>query len=117
MTTLKSVLTRQAAIPANLEKSIPGIPQISSIMSQFALALPLDPVIPELPAMEMMGAPLATGITGVIKGGEDALPGGIPKMSEGIQAFTIGGYRPVATEEKKNNAQVRKVQGSGYRSI
>ena len=118
MATLQNVLIRQAAIPANLEASIPVLPKMSGIMAQLATAIPAGIQIPELPAMGMTAAPFTTGMTSVIKGIEDVLPAGVPKVSEGVMAFGMGGYRPVAVEEKKNNGNSRgRILGSGYRSI
>ena len=113
---LKSILTRQAAVPFNFEASLPGIPKLSGVLTQLASAIPIDPQLPEIPVMGEAMAPFGQGITQVIKGVEDALPVGIPKISEGIQSFTMGGYRPVETEEKKP-ANNKRVMGSGYRSI
>ena len=112
---LKSILMRQAAIPANFEVSAPGVPKLSGVLAQLAAAIPVDPQLPDVPVMGETMAPFTTGITQVIKGVEDALPVGIPKVSEGIQSFTMGGFRPIETEKKAVNN--RRVMGSGYRSI
>lgn len=113
---LKSILARQAAIPANFEVSLPGVPKLSGILAQLASAIPIDPELPEIPVIGETAAPFTQGVTQVIKGIEDALPAGVPKVAEGIQAFTMGGFRPIVTEEKKPAAN-RRVMGSGYRSI
>jgi len=119
MPTLKNILAQQVTIPMNLEKSIPALPKVSSLMTQLAATVPLgDIALPEIPMMA--GAvptfPAANGITQVIKGIEDALPVGVPKVSEGLQAFAMGGYRPI--EEKKEAAKpARRIMGGGYRSM
>jgi len=119
MPTLKNVLVRQAAIPMNFEKSIPVLPKVSPIMAQLAAAIPLgDIMLPEIPivteAVPMF--PAAGDFAQIVKGFEDALPAGTPKLSEGIQSLTMGGYRPI--EEKKEVAKpVHRIMGSGYRSI
>jgi len=117
MPTLKAILNRQAAIPANFEKSIPGLPKMSQVMTQIAAALPVDPMLPEVPVgAEAITRPPVTGFTQVIKGVEDVLPEGVPKISESIQLLATGGYRPI--EEKKEAAKpARRVMGGGYRSI
>ena len=118
MPTLKSILAKQVTIPLNIEKSIPVLPKVSQVMSQLAATIPLgDVVLPEIPMVTeaVPTFPAAAGITQVIKGIEDALPAGIPKISEGMQAFTMGGYRPI--EEKKEAKPNRRVMGGGYRSI
>jgi len=119
MPTLKNILAQQATIPMNLEKSIPVLPKLSQVMAQMAMALPVDPVLPDIP-IPMMEAvptfPTTNGFAQVIKGFEDALPVGVPKVSEGLQVFGMGGYRPI--EEKKEAAKpARRVMGGGYRSI
>jgi len=118
MPTLKNVLAKQAIIPMNIEKSIPMLPKVSSFMTQLAATVPLgDIALPELPVG--VGAvpafPAANGFTQVIKGIEDALPAGVPKVSEGLQSFAMGGYRPI--EEKKAVVPAHRVMGGGYRSI
>ena len=118
MPTLKNILVRQAAIPANLEASLPILPKMSGVLAQLAAAVPIDPELPELPMAMGVGvaAPFTQGINQVIKGVEDVLPMGSPKVSESLMAISAGGYRPVATEEKKANNRGR-IMGSGYRSI
>ena len=115
---LKSILAQQAAIPANLEASIPMLPKMSGALAQMANAVPVDLQLPDLPIGMGMGmaTPFTSGITQVIKGVEDALPVGMPKVSESIQALTMGGYRPVEEKPANNNA-AKRVMGSGYRSI
>jgi len=119
MPTLKNILAQQVTIPLNIERSIPALPKVSQVMTQLAATIPLgDLTLPEIPMMA--GAvptfPAANGFAQVIKGFEDALPVGVPKVSEGLQIFSTGGYRPV--EEKKENAKpARRVMGGGYRSI
>ena len=116
MPTLKTVLIRQAAMPMNFEKSLPVLPKVSQFMTQIAAALPVDPVLPEVPMMEAVPAfPTTNGFAQVIKGIEDALPVGVPKLSENLQAFTAGGYRPI--EEKKVPKAAYRVMGGGYRSM
>jgi len=117
MPTLKNILVRQTTVPMNIEKSMPALPKVSQIMTQVAAALPVDPMLPEIPvvAEAIPGAP-AEAFTQVIKGLEEALPGGAPKLSESIQALTMGGYRPVE-EKKEVPKQGRRVMGGGYRSI
>jgi len=118
MPTLKNILAKQATIPMNIESSIPMLPKVSQVMSQLAATMPLgDIMLPEIPMVTeaIPTFPAAAGITQVIKGIEDALPAGVPKVSEGLQAFTMGGYRPI--EEKKEAKPNRRVMGGGYRSI
>ena len=118
MPTLKSILTRQATIPMNIEKSIPVLPKVSSIMAQLAATVPLgDIMLPEIPMVEAVPTfPPIEGFTQVIKGFEEALPVGVPKLSESLQAITIGGYRPIE-ERKEAPKQGRRIMGGGYRSI
>jgi len=118
MPTLKTVLVRQAAIPANIEQSIPGIPKMSSMLAQLATAIPIDPVLPDfLGGTVLPTAPMAS-VTQVIRGIEDSLPVGVPKLSQSLQVLGTGGYRPevAAPVEAKNNS-VKRVMGDGYRSI
>ena len=118
MPTLKTILAKQATIPMNIEKSIPVLPKISQVMTQLATTVPLgDIVLPEIPMVTeaVPTFPAAAGFAQVIKGIEDALPAGVPKVSEGLQAFTMGGYRPI--EEKKEVKLNRRIMGGGYRSI
>jgi len=116
MPTLKNILTRQAAIPANIEVSLPILPKMSGMLAQLAATVPFNPELPDLPVGMETAMPFAAGINQVIKGVEDALPAGIPKVSDTLMALGMGGYRPVAVEEKKTNNHGR-VMGSGYRSI
>ena len=116
MPTLKNILTRQAAIPANIELSLPVLPKMSGFLTQLAATVPFNPELPDLPVGMETAMPFTAGITQVIKGVEDALPVGVPKVSDTLMTLGMGGYRPVAVEEKKNNAR-GKVMGSGYRSI
>lgn len=119
MPTLKNILTRQAAIPMNFELSVPALPKISPLMAQLAATMPLGDIpLPEIPMVTeaVPTFPAAGDFAQVIKGFEDAMPVGLPKVSEGIQAFTMGGYRPI--EEKKEPVKLtRRVMGGGYRSI
>ena len=118
MPTLKTILAKQVTIPMNIEKSMPALPKVSQFMTQLAATVPLgDIVLPEIPMLTeaVPTFPAAAGFAQVIKGFEDALPVGVPKVSEGLQAFTMGGYRPI--EEKKEVKPARRVMGGGYRSI
>ena len=118
MPTLKNILARQTAIPMNIEKSMPVLPKVSQLMTQLAATVPLgDIMLPEIPMVEAVPTFLPVeGFAQVIKGFEDALPVGIPKVSEGLQAITMGGYRPIE-EKKEAPKQGRRVMGGGYRSI
>lgn len=113
MPTLKDILVKQAAIPGNIEKSLPaGVPKISQIMSDVARALPVNPMLPELPIAPEGTAPqLPGGVTDIIKGIEDALPAGFPKVGDGAQALSQGGYRNITQKGKAH------IMGGGYRSI
>jgi len=114
MPTLPNILVRQAMVPANFEKGMPALPKVSQAMSQLAAALPAGPMLPEVPVVAE-AIPTAEPFAQVIKGFEDVLPEGAPKVSEGIRAFTMGGYRPI--EEEKPPKAAYRVMGSGYRSI
>jgi len=115
---LKSILQQQAAIPANIEASMPILPKMSGVLVQMASAVPIDLQLPDLPMGMGAAPPMATGFTQVIKGIEDAMPVGVPKLSQSLQILGTGGYRPevAAPAEVKNN-QVKRVMGDGYRSI
>jgi len=117
MATLKSILVRQAAVPANIEQSIPGIPKVSSILAQLATAIPIDPVLPDFMAGAAIPTAPTAGVTQVIKGIEDALPVGVPKLSQSLQVLGTGGYRAEVTPPEKMNNSVKRVMGDGYRSI
>jgi len=114
MPTLPNILVRQAMVPANIEKGMPALPKLSQALSQLAVALPAGPMLPEVPVVAE-AVPTAEPFAQVIRGFEDVLPEGAPKLSEGIQAFAMGGYRPV--EKEKPPKVAYRVMGSGYRSI
>ena len=116
MPTLKNILMRQTAIPANLEASLPVLPKISGFLSQMAAAVPVDVQLPELPVGNGGAPPATQAITNVIKGIEDVLPAGVPKASGILANIGMGGFRPITTEESKKPTNHR-IMGSGYRSI
>lgn len=118
MPSLKVILAQQAGIPANLEASIPLIPKVSGILTQLALAVP-DIQLPDLPIGAAGGLPGAgVGVSQIVRGFEDAIPiPGLPKVSDAIQAVSVGGFRPVETPTEKPANSPKRVLGSGYRSI
>ena len=118
MPSLKNILAMQAVVPMNSEKTMPALPKVSQVMTQLAAALPVDPMLPEIPvAAGVFPAGFPTeGFTQVVKGIEDALPTGIPKVSENLMAITGGGYRPIE-EKKEPTKPARRILGGGYRSI
>ena len=114
---LKSILQQQAAIPANIEASMPILPKMSGVLAQMASAVPIDLQLPDLPVGMGAAPPMATGFTQVIKGIEDAMPVGVPKLSQSLQILGTGGYRAEVTPPEKANNSVKRVMGDGYRSI
>ena len=119
MPTLKDILVKQAAIPGNLEKSLPAVaPKLSQILTNVATGLPVNPDLPELPIAPGGAAPqFPGGVADIIKGVEDMLPAMVPKIGgTAPAALSRGGYRPASTALPTLPGGGR-VLGSGYRSI
>jgi len=132
MASLKDLLIRQTSVPGGIEARLPaGIPKISSFMASAVKALPDLPNLP-IPGlgggMSLPGLPFSTGvkgmpgdITGIIKGIEDALPTGMPKLGEAtgkaVKSVTTGGYRPIEGPGAPRVATAGPILGGGYRSI
>lgn len=118
MPTLKDILTKQALVPGNIEASLPaGAPKLSQVLTQVANSLPVNPSLPEVPLAPEGTPTLPGGVADIIKGIEDNLPVGAPKIGAGAAGLSRGGYRNVVVTPGLGAPTKGGVLGSGYRSI
>lgn len=116
MPLLKTILTKQASIPGNIEAGLPTMaPKISQFLISAAEALPLNPDLPEIPIAP--GGDPPTGVLDIIKGIDDALPdlpefGTAPTVPNG--ALKRSGYRSTPPSLAP---RAKVIMGGGYRSI
>jgi len=83
MPSLKDVLVKQAGVPGNIEKNFPaGVPKMSQLLVNIATALPVNPILPELPVAPGATPQFSEAAASIIKGLEESMPSGFPLISE-----------------------------------
>ncbi len=116
MPTIKDMLTQPISLPRSIEASLPvGVPKLSNVLSQVTNALPDMPAVPNLPKVSgVSGFQVPKGVPDIVKGIEDNLPAGAPRMESKLNM----GYRPIEIPlEKEISKGSGPVMSSGYRSI
>jgi len=115
----KDILVQGASIPAQLEASLPVLPKMSQMMTSLAVSLPSMPNPGQMGAsalgkfgMNMSNLPQMPAIP-VIKGMDEMLPSGFPKVSDVVGA---AGYRGISVGGS-STPSISSVVQAGYRSI